>query len=174
MKIERLETYSNIAYFVSGLIGFAIFEDYMTRVIYLLAMTLLCVGSFLYHKHKEGHIYLFDWHAINVAFTCFAGLLFNSPLAWVLIISFQFVYGLFIIGKYNVYAEVIGGALPLAIGLFIYLPTWQALAVLAGFAIAALIRRYDNKKNKADVYYDSKNHAWWHVITAFVPLLIFA
>lgn len=173
MKIEKLESYSNIAYFLSGLIGFFIFEDYITKIIYLLSMTLLCVGSFLYHKHKEGFIYLFDWHSINVTFTCFAGLLFNNEIIWLLIICFQFVYGLFIIGKFNVYVEVIAGAIPLIVAMFIYLPLWQALLVIVGFGIAALIRNYDNHKNTKDRYYDSKNHAWWHVITAFISILIF-
>jgi len=173
MKLEKFETYSNIAYFVSGLIGFFLFQDKLTSIVYFLAMNILCVGSYIYHKYKEGNIYLFDWHSIIVAFTCFAGLLFDSQLAWILIISFQFLYGLFIIGKFNVYIEVLGGSLPLVVAMIMYLPWYQTAAVLTGFGVAALIRNYDNHKNTRDVYYDSPNHSWWHIITAFVPLIIF-
>lgn len=173
MKVEKLETYSNIAYFISGLIGFFLFEDWTTRIVFFLAMTFLCVGSFIYHKHKEGDIFLFDWHTIIVAFTTFAGLLFNNEWAWVALISFQFIYGLFIIGRFNVYVEVLAGSLPLIIAMFIYLSWWHASLIILGFGIAALIRNHDNQKNTKDIYYDSKNHSWWHVITAIMPIFIY-
>lgn len=173
MKLEKRETYSNISYFVSGVIGFFLAPTMLIGAIFLLIKTNLCVASYTYHKYKIGKIFLFDWHSIIVAYTSLAGILINNPITWLLLITYQAIYGMFIIGKLGVYKEVIIGGLPFVYAIFACLPWYQAVGILVGIGIAALIRNYDNSKNVREVYYDSRNHSWWHVITAFVPLLIF-
>lgn len=166
--MEKLESYSNLAYFISGVIGFLISGN----VLFLLLMTNMGVGSFIYHKYLTGKIFKIDWFAIVILNLGLAGALIDVSWVWVAIASYLAFYGFYLIGRVNVYVEVFLSCVPLIYALYAN-KTWEiASAILAVFVVGLLVRKIDDHKNKRDVYHDSIPHTLWHFITAIGYLLI--
>lgn len=71
-KKEYLESYSNLAYSLVGLMGLLPYfvNDY--GVTFCMIMQALSAASFTYHWHKTKPIFLFDWWAINFVVTSIA------------------------------------------------------------------------------------------------------
>ena len=168
MSIEKKETYTNIAYFLAGLLGY-IFHG---NLLFFVIMTYLSVGSFVYHKYLTGEIFRFDWYSITVAVTCLAGMLFNNTTAWFLLICYQFIYGYLIMGRLTVYKEIAMSSTPLIAAMFINKGITDTLIILAVFSTAIIIRATDNNLNKRDQHYDSPYHSVWHIVSALGFYLI--
>lgn len=162
MKIETFESYTNIFYFFAGIAGFIVSEN----VIFLLVMTLLSAASFVFHQHKEGHIYKFDWIAMVIAILGIAGILYNSSWFWIGAAIYITIYSYFLVGRADVMTEIGIVCIPLLIAVFLFKPLWLAITILIIFIAAFWIRSYDNHKNARDVHYDSFYHSLWHLITA--------
>lgn len=162
-KFEKIETITNLAYPIAGLIGFYLHNDER----FLMVMVVMGVGSAVFHKFKEGNPEIFraDWFAMHVSLNTLTGILLSNSTAWIVLAIFSTIYGFFLMGRMNVYLEVALAALPTVIVLFQQKEFYQALIVLAVFGIAIYIRSKDPDKEQEE-FHDSWHHGLWHILTA--------
>lgn len=163
---EYFESYSNAAYNVVGLVALIVHGD----VLFCMALQALGVGSFVYHSEKSANrkanqIWKFDWWAMAFVNTVIAGILFDSSLAWIVLVAFHILYSYLVLGKLPVFIETGFSALIALIAVYFdkSLATFSLIVVI--FLGAFLIRNVDEDPGQKE-FHDSIWHSIWHVITA--------
>jgi hypothetical protein len=168
-RFEKWETLTNIAYAISGLVGFFMFGNFL----FALVMITLGVGSYWYHKFKTHPIYSFDRFGMALVLGSCMGMIVSTPLMWGIILSYLIFYGFFIMGKIGVTIEVAALAIPTLISSYIVNGWIISSIVLAIFVFALYIRTKDDGVSQVR-FHDSWGHSLWHILTAIgFFLLIF-
>lgn len=158
--IEWMETYSNLAYNLGGLLAYLIHQE----IGYMLTGMLLGNASYRYHRFKTAPTQDGDWVAMIVRTGYILGVTVNNDYLWLGIIAFCIIYNYFIVGRINVYAEVGFIVLPTLISIYWYRPVEQAIWTTVIFAVAFIIRLMDKDVGQRKNH-DSVAHSIWHVLT---------
>lgn len=159
---EYLESYSNLAYNIVGLVGYFVYGDTQ----FCWAMNALGVGSFLYHYYKTKPIYLMDWWAMCFVMNVITTNIVTIEWVQVLIFSYHILYGFVLIRLIpNVFIQVGMSALPCLIAIFIFHPLGVFAEVSILFLLAFWVRSKD-KDPKQLIFHDSTYHSLWHLLTA--------
>ncbi len=166
-KHEYFESFSNIAYLISGLIVLLWAENHSPehRLIFCLGMSALSSGSFIYHYYKIKPIYLFDWWAMMFCISCITGIVCDTQWVWYAVIGWQFVYSYFIMGRHSVYLEVALSAVPCLIAILV-IKTWVTFGIILAIFLFAIWLRSKDPDPKQAIFHDSWQHSVWHIITA--------
>lgn len=163
---EYFESYSNLAYNAAGIAALVLHGD----VLFCMAMQALGIGSFVYHFDKSGDrennpIWKFDWWAMAFVNTVIAGIHFNSPTTWMLLVIFHIVYGYFIMGKLHVFLEAGASALIALVAIYLNRSPTTFFIILGVFLLAFFIRSRDEDPKQLK-FHDSAWHSAWHILTA--------
>lgn len=170
---EYFESYTNIAYFLSGIavLIFGYEEVLEKRLLYAIGPAALACGSFVYHWVKTKPIYLFDWWAMMFCLSMITGSICDTESVWYAVLGWMLIYSLFIMDKikihdkYNVFIEVGLSMIPCLIAIYLHRShlTFGIITVL--LFIAIWIRSKDPDPRQAR-FYDSWQHGVWHILTA--------
>jgi hypothetical protein len=168
-QIEYFETYTNLAYTITGFYIIVLHFDLLNNF----AFQALGVGSFIFHKYKTEKLFLFDWWAMAFMNCVLAGwhfeMYFDNPfyaqLAWVSLILFHVIYSYAIMGKISVYTEVAMSAAPALVAIYLNRSLLTFAVIIGLFLIAIAIRSFD-KDPKQAIFHDSFFHGIWHILTA--------
>ncbi len=163
---EYFESYSNIAYNLSGLAAFYFHGDLM----FCFALQALGVASFVYHFNKTSDrekniIWMFDWWAMTFLVNILTGIIADNTIVWYVLIVYHIIYGYFIIGRMNVFVEVGIAVAPCLLAILICRPLTTFLLVTAIFLFAVWIRSKDEDPKQLK-FHDSVYHSFWHIFTA--------
>lgn len=169
-------TYSNLAYVLVGLVVYARIESSAALAFYF-AMTVLAIGSGLYHGHKTPWANRLDWVGMYMVFGALvvhAIVPLSTIAPWIML---AFGAG---IAWYYTY-ELNGVALNAQMGAFLFLSLLPAAfgptphytlagSAFAAFAWAFLLWQLDVRKSPLVGLW---GHAAWHVFTALALGLTF-
>lgn len=155
-------TWSNLAYALAGFLCFLAAPSNETGVLWF-TMTVLALGSGLYHHHKTAYFNAWDHNGMYATFGALAAFGWGGP-AWLMAaVGLFFAWiGTYWCGQARLDTQV--GFL-LVVGLF---PMFLsdpgfALVVLAIYALGFAVQRLDKAKSPLVGLW---GHALWHVITA--------
>ena len=156
-----MESFSNLAYNLAGLCALYFQGD----ILFCMALNALGSASFVYHWHKTKPIFLFDWWAMTFVITILTGIIADREWVWYAAWGYQVIYSYLIMGKNNVYFEVMLSVVPCLITIFMMRPLWVFLVILVLFLFSAWIRSRDEDPKQLK-FHDSIEHTIWHILTA--------
>tara|TARA_R100001086_G_C11816825_1_gene253079 strand:- start:45 stop:557 length:513 start_codon:yes stop_codon:yes gene_type:complete len=158
MKIEKKESWSNLAYSIVGIIGYWRHGEEL----FGLVLASLGVLSFYYHftkTHQKG-----DWFGMQLALAGCTGLILNNDWSWFFLILYLTMYGFFFMGKLGVYIETGIVSVIAAMACYYVYGFWELLYALIIFGTALWVRSIDDKPHSE--YHDAWGHTAWHFLTA--------
>ena len=172
IPVEPVNTYSNLAYLIAGLVAYKITGGYVA-IIFLISMAFLCFGSALYHGFKTRWSGRWDHGGIYAVL---------GVLAFYLMVHCHKFETWFVLGgailSGGVLAFILDRQLMERVGILLTLITagvitkgnWGLCLISLGlFLLAFVIWKIDKKSRVLDRY----GHGLWHIFTAAAFAVMF-